>query len=322
MSGFISQSFATLLIEHCQPLGCSATDLGLPANLPARLPLHRWLGALAAASRKLRDPLLGLTISRLIEPRHFGVVGYVTQQCPTLLEVARQLQRFLPLFNDASPLQHRIDGHELVFYWPGGERHYDRLMEQVVVGVAVHYLRQIATQAVAPLRVRLVQPAEGREARYRVALACPIEFSGPQTEVAYSMAAMLTPVRQPDAALLAVLQRHAEHLLAELPRRDSFLDQLQGALSALVRERNPTLREAARKLEVSERTLQRQLERRGLRFQGVLDDTREMLARDHLRNHSLRIADVAILLGYSEQSAFDRAFRRWTGTTPGEFRRG
>lgn len=53
------------------------------------------------------------------------MVGYVTQQCPTLLEAARQIQRFLTLISDASPLQHRIAGDELAFSWPDGYRQYD-----------------------------------------------------------------------------------------------------------------------------------------------------------------------------------------------------
>ena len=131
---------------------------------------------------------------------------------------------------------------------------------------------------------------------------------------------MATAVRQPDAALLTVLQQHAEQLLAALPRRDPFLDELQGSLSALLRGRSPTLAATALRLGVSVRTLQRRLEERGLHFQQLLDETRAMLARDHLRNRSLRITDVAMLFGYSEQSAFDCAIRRWTGQTPEDFR--
>lgn len=87
-------------------------------------------------------------------------------------------------------------------------------MEQVAIGVAVHYPHRIATRAVSPVLVRLVQPADGRAARYEQALDCPVEFGCPQTEVLYSLASMATPVRQPDAALLTVLQQHAEQLLA------------------------------------------------------------------------------------------------------------
>lgn len=321
MPHFISQAYATLLLEHCQQLGHPTNALGLPDPLPARLPLDDWRRALAKGARTLRDPLLGLTIGQRIEPRHFGVVGYVTQQCPTLLEAVRQVHRFLPLINDASPMELQVDDRELVLRWPDCSRHYDRLIEQLSITVAVSYVRRIATRPVRPVTVHLTQDAQGQVRGYEKALGCPVVFGCTDAKIVYARPSMAVSVRQPDASLLAVLQQHAEKMLAELPRRDDFLDELQVALVALVRERHPTVAMAGRQLGISGRSLQRRLEQRGLHFQMVLDETRVMLAKNHLRDRALRITDVAMLLGYSEQSAFDRAFRRWTGLSPGTFRR-
>ena len=78
--------------------------------------------------------------------------------------------------------------------------------------------------------------------------------------------------------------------------------------------------EVARRLHMSERSLQRHLRDEGVRFEALVEGLRRDLAMSYLSDRKMAIAEVAYLLGYSEPSAFHRAFKRWTGTTPGELR--
>jgi AraC-like DNA-binding protein len=89
----------------------------------------------------------------------------------------------------------------------------------------------------------------------------------------------------------------------------------------LARDGEPSLEKVAEALHVSPRTLRRRLQERDRQFRTLRDDTLRRLAEDHLRDPRLQLAEVALLLGYSEQSAFTRAFRRWTGETPAAFRK-
>jgi AraC-like DNA-binding protein len=110
-------------------------------------------------------------------------------------------------------------------------------------------------------------------------------------------------------------------LLAELPRVSEMIGQLRAAIYAELKGGDPSLGHVARKLGTSRRSLQRKLADEGLTYALVLDDVRSTIARAYLGQRELSIAEIAYLLGFAEQSSLTRAFRRWTGMSPAEFRR-
>lgn len=110
---------------------------------------------------------------------------YVTQQCPDLLAAVRNIQRFLPLISDASPMQLKVDARELVLSWPESGQRYDHLIEQLTVAVAVHCIRKIATISVLPERVQVTHPPLGQDKAYQQALQCSVSFSARNIEIAY-----------------------------------------------------------------------------------------------------------------------------------------
>ncbi|MCB1838351.1 MAG: helix-turn-helix transcriptional regulator, partial [Alcanivoracaceae bacterium] len=97
-------------------------------------------------------------------------------------------------------------------------------------------------------------------------------------------------------------------------------DPYRRVLIRLLRDGDASLQKLAEAFNISARTLQRKLADEGLRYQQLLDDTRRMQAQEYLRDTRLALADIAGLLGYSEQSAFNRAFRQWIGMTPAKWR--
>jgi AraC-like DNA-binding protein len=110
-------------------------------------------------------------------------------------------------------------------------------------------------------------------------------------------------------------------LLGQLPRASDAVAQVRAAIHGELKGGDPSLDHVARKLGTSRRSLQRRLADEDLTYAQVLDDVRSTMARAYLAQRDLSIAEVAYLLGFTEQSSFTRAFRRWTRTSPGEFRR-
>ncbi|MFO0658260.1 MAG: helix-turn-helix transcriptional regulator [Polyangiaceae bacterium] len=122
--------------------------------------------------------------------------------------------------------------------------------------------------------------------------------------------------------LSRVIERHAEALLLSLPELSSGVaDRVRQALANGLSDGGVTLAEVAKRLKMSERSLQRKLASEGVSFDALLDEIRRDLALRYLSDRNIAIAEVAFLLGYSEPSPFHRAFKRWTGTTPSEARR-
>jgi AraC-like DNA-binding protein len=111
-----------------------------------------------------------------------------------------------------------------------------------------------------------------------------------------------------------------DEMVAALPRRDDLSAQVRAALAADLRG-GPTLEGVAARLGVPPRSLQRRLAAEGTSYNGLLDQVRHELALRYLRQRELALVEVAFLLGFAEQSVFQRAFRRWTGTSPAEWRR-
>lgn len=134
-------------------------------------------------------------------------------------------------------------------------------------------------------------------------------------------ATLARPCPAADAALSQVIVRHAEGLLAALPDpSDSFANRLRRLISAQLASGGATLTAAAHALKLGERSLQRRLADDGLTFDAIVEEVRRELALRYLADPALAIGEIAYLLGYSEPSAFHRAFRRWTGRTPEAWR--
>jgi AraC-like DNA-binding protein len=130
------------------------------------------------------------------------------------------------------------------------------------------------------------------------------------------------PIFLADPALLETLERFADERVQDLYGRDSWADRVTRAIEqTLSRGERPAIESAARDLQVSTRHLQSRLQAEGVSYQKLLDRTREEMALRYLGKPGVTICDIAFLLGFSEQSAFNHAFKKWTGKTPGEYRR-
>ena len=139
--------------------------------------------------------------------------------------------------------------------------------------------------------------------------------------VEFEASVMATPMPGADAVLRGILERY---LRADLDRLDplrAFADRARAAIVRGLSEGNADLSHVAKALELSPRVLQKRLHEAGTSFQDLLDRVREEAARRYLVRPDITVAGTALLLGYSDVTAFHRAFKRWTGLTPGGFRR-
>lgn len=316
------------VLDACQRLGLDTEALLRAAGLQrelvmdpdARLPADRadalWREAYARAS----DPQLALHAAVALPFGAYKVLDFVAAHAPTVLEGLRRIARYFPLVDaratlsvvDAEPVRVVMASESAVV--PGPAQEYT---------LAAIVLRSRASTGVDwPLHaVELAMPGPDDPSEHEEVFGAPVRFhaSAPQLLIPRTSAEL--PVRGADPALLTVLEDHARRLLAELPQGEP---QLVTRVRALLREElrggDPRMEHVARRLGLGARTLQRRLDAEGTRYAAILDEMRTELAREYLREPGMSLAEIAWLLGFSEQSAFSRAFKRATGQPPGAWR--
>ncbi|GAA5110173.1 hypothetical protein GCM10023339_10760 [Alloalcanivorax gelatiniphagus] len=291
-----------------------------PADIVA-LPLWRELLARAVALRPGRAAP-GLEIGALARPRHVGVLGYLTLTCQTLGEAMLAYQRYESLFYGRDLVEVVADRERMTVRWPASVS-TGALADSVAIAALVTFLRHLLQQRLAPARVSFVfaaPEAAGRRA-YQDFFGCPVTFDAEHTSVSFPLAFLELSLPRSDTGSRALLDRQARALLRALPESDGFDRALQQAMVALLPDGQVSLKRVAARLHMSVRTLQRRLQQRRLNWRTLLDRTREQLAGQYLADRSLTLGEIALLLGYSEHSAFSRAYRQWTGRTPARARR-
>jgi AraC-like DNA-binding protein len=249
------------------------------------------------------------------------VVGYAALACSNLAEALARLERYHASVYDVNPVQVRVHPDRVVLSWGTDRGRPGALVDETAIASLVQLARDMTGRFLAVSRVAFVNPAPADLTPYTDFFGGEVLFDQPATEVHLQHEQLQLPLRRSDPALLALLDTQAEQLLAQVAALPAEVEAWRRRLVPLIREARPTLAALADTLHMSARTLQRRLSDQGLSFQQLLDDTRRHLAEGHLAEARLDLAEIALLLGYSEQSAFQRAFKQWTGSTPAQWRR-
>lgn len=325
--GVVPASYVRLLFEYLDARGIDAAALlgesapDLSGAVPGRYPVERWRRHLETAAQHLRDPDLGLHLGQTVTPRHFGVMGYVLLSCGTLGAALTRLHHYQRLVYDVSPLRIDAGPQSVTLEWGTENGRPGRLVDETAITSLVQFARRLCGESAAVDAVDFVNPPPASLDPFRRFFGGTVRFAQDATRVRLPVSLLARPLCQPDPALLGMLESQADALLSALPEAGDLEQAVRRAVTTGAREGELSLERVASMLHTSPRTLHRRLDARGLGFRTLRDDTRRRLADRHLADPGLSLAEIAQLLGYSEQSAFNRAYRRWTGQTPLQARR-
>lgn len=309
-----------------QPLleqfGLSAERLG---EARARLSIPRYMRLGHSAIALTGQPALGLDMGRLIRIGQMGLAGVCAAQAPDLREAARTLTRFEALYatnyRGSSGFVEDARGAWLHFYSISPYNAYNRFVVDSVLAGWQSNLSQVAGQAVSPEKVEIEFPAPDYAPAYDELFACPLEFAASANRLRLSdrSLALKNPLHCPSTwqQLLELCERE----LDQLTRTRSLRERVTQLIGPLLHGREPDLEEVARRLQMPSWTLRRKLAEEGTLFRSILNDTRHDLALAYIRDTELAFGEIAYLLGFASAEAFQRAFKRWQGTTPGDYRR-
>ncbi len=278
-----------------------------------------WDGAASATG----DPCFGLEAAAAIRPGMFDVLDYVVRTAPTLRDALARLVRYNRLVHTAAvfSVEDRVERVRVEHAFAGGQRPNRHASEFTLASLVV-IGGQLAGRPIVPLSVEFPHAAPPADlARYEAIVGALPRFTSAVGALELSRDDVDRACPAADPSLSDIILRQANALLAALPDPDrSTAARVRRHLAQHIPEGLPSLADVARAMKLGERSLQRRLADEGTAFDTLLDDVRRELALRYLAAPATAIGEVAYLLGYSEPSAFHRAFKRWTGLTPAEAR--
>ncbi len=171
------------------------------------------------------------------------------------------------------------------------------------------------------IEARFKHKAPQDVSEYKRIFNFPVSFGKSTNALLFDKKYLELPVVLPDKELLYVFENHAEDVLIKLSNNESITRKVSSFLVKMIHDKPPTLETVAKKFFMSVRKLQLLLENEGTTYKNILNTIRKELAFNYLRDNQISVAEVSYLLGFSEPSAFHRAFKKWTGKTPGNYRK-
>lgn len=288
-------------------------------ELPVELVNALW----TAVSERTGDPAYGLHLAEQQAPV-LGILDYCMRHAATVRDALGKLfayQRLLHGPVHALSLEEQPEVARLCFRPPLPAEALPAQVPQFALARVLTMMRRYGGRPVVPRRASFRHPAPRDLSEHRRVFGCPLAFGEPVDALDLDAGPLEAPLPAADPTLDAILDRQARDMLARHPGEDDLVSRVKQAIADAIQGGAPDADALARRLAMSGRTLRRRLEKEGTTYQELLDDVRAELAGAYLRNPRIKTAEVAFLLGFADVGTFYRAFRRWTGTTPLEYRR-
>jgi AraC-like DNA-binding protein len=287
----------------------------------ARIPIAVAHEMLEAAVTWTGDANLGLKAGRLMSLGDGGALDYAVSSTATVGDSIEIAARYSSLLNDALAVRLETEANRAIVRF---ESHVvlPSVAEDFMLSAFYfsHLRASLAEASEIECWVKHAAPEDPSEYALTFGPAT-LRFSAPHSGFIFDKARLNAPLGSADSKLHFIMCAHLEQMLAKLPKAKSLTQKVRVLVANELPRRQPNAAGVARQLRVSPRTLGRRLEDEGTTFRSLVDDLRRGLALQHLSGSHVAVAEVTFLLGFSEVAAFHRAFKRWTGLTPIEYRR-
>ena len=321
-TGSVYGGLGHLLYNYCQSNHLTVSPTLQNIQNAERFDFHIWRDLLCEIEQLTHKPALGLDIAEYVKPQHLGVIAYIVLSCDTLSEALSRYHDFHRLIYDGSPLKIEVIDQNLSIRWE--ELPTDlttQVTDEIAIALAVKFLKiYLALDDLEIFEVHFRHPMPKSIIQYERFFNCKVKFSQPRVQIILPLRFLGTPLKQPDQTLQKLLTQQAKDLLNKLPNNTQLDERLQQAILLGLQKNNYQIKTVANQLSMSVRQLQRHLHQQQTTFQQRVQQVRQLLATQYLQDPYLSLQEIALLLSYSEQSAFQRAFKQWMGLTPQQWR--
>ncbi|KEA64159.1 Transcriptional regulator, AraC family [Marinobacterium lacunae] len=305
-----------------QVLSRAGLRSGLYREPNRHISLKNYCHSMHEAARSTGNEHFGLWFGEQFDPQGLGLFGYFATTSPDLRSAIAGMQGYFDVFQRNSLLGFSIEKGicQLEYRLLDGDIVDRRQDAELTVGMLNNVLRRALGERWSPLEVHFQHPALVNSEPHRDAFQCDVRFQQARNLILFPEACLDKPMPDANEMLNNVVRGTISELVGEQPRLLSTAQQVKSELLELLPEGDAGIDQVARRLNLSKRTLQRQLSAESYSFKELVDELREELAIYYLEYQRLSISEVAFRLGYSEISAFTRAFIRWKSMSPSDWR--
>jgi AraC-like DNA-binding protein len=301
--------------------GAAGIDLSRLDDPDNRVPFAAYVKLVRAGKELTGQPGLPLLFAEAIDLSEYSVVGLLSNASETMMDAAMQLNRYGQLVVEVDTgdgprftYEARDDGMWMIDQRRNPNDFYE-LTESTITRLITGPRRFLPRPHVLEVHVTHAEPAH--RAVYDAIWRCPIEFNAPWNAMRMDPTITTHRVRLEPQYVFGVLSRHAEQLLKDLESSKTTRGRVEVLLMPILHTGDIGMDAIAAKMGQSRQTLYRNLKDEGVTFEQVLDDLRHRLALHYLEGKRVSVNETAYLVGFSDPSAFSRAFKRWTGHSPG-----
>lgn len=328
--GYVTSLFARKMvaaagtgIDPRATLALAGIDHAAPWDPKHMIPAVAYYEMLEAMAKEIDVTELPVHVGASMRCDEYGALGLAWKAAPTLRGSCVRIERYARLWTGvvSYELREHPRGTLYILHREGERRLGLRLSNEATLASSVALSREVCPVAFAPLEVFLRHPAPKSKAFHEAWFGCPVTFAAELDALLISHDDMARPNILGDQGISRYLASHLDAELADIAVPPPLVREAKEAIAQSLSEGAPRMADVAKGLGLSARSFHRRLSEHGVSFQTLTEETRRELSEALLRNEQYSLAEVAFLTGFSEQSSFTRAFKRWLGRTPASYRK-
>lgn len=294
-----------------------------PNDLTERIPFQVWSDILSHIYTQHPIQGLGLEIAKNIQLAHAGILSYLAFSESKLSKAIPDFVAYNRLVYDFNIMHLKSNNDLIELSWGDSRGRPGLLVDETAIALFYNIIKQ----AVHPLKVslkclRFIYSAPENTRIYEDYFKCPVIFNARETSIVFSFSEVeKISLNRSDPILYRILKKQADRLINQLETYDGFEQRLYASINYCIRQKVINTNAVAKYMGISNQKLRKSLVDSGINFNKALNKVREDLAKMYLKDEEINISEISDLVGYAEQSVFQRAFKSWTGETPLQFRK-
>ena len=330
----VSAGYLKALLDFAVLNGASEQRLLARADIPVealadqdnRLSFTRYVALMREAKADTNNPALALEFGAASDMRKFSVVGLISHASANMMEALIQLNRYGRLVVDVEGI---ADGARFALTDTNGERwmedrranpdEFPEMTESTWSRFIVTSRRDFPEHTYA-LAAHVTHAAPAYRARYEELWQVPVTFSSHWNAIRSNPSWERVQIQPDNRYVFGVLTERGDALLKGLERAETVRGKVEALIMPILHTGEVSVETIAAKLNTSRQTLYRQLKDENATFEQVLDELRRRMALDYIAAKKVSVNETAYLVGFSDPASFSRAFKRWTGKSPREWR--